>query len=428
MATRRTSDAFFFRSFAATVAIVVFLAPPVSAQSLIHDETTEDVGLPPPDGEFSMATAPVDSGSAPAPAASPSPLAATSPLSAGTTSGAPESSSSGLAGLLGLGGNLPLSGKENSNPALPGFSGGVAPASSAEMQAEMEAQAAEQRIRLREDAFRQALEALLPLKPEEIREVLGVFKESRKAAETPIVYPEPKIHVQNVSLDPSVTPPVIKLMPGHVTTITMLDQTGEPWPIQDISFAGAFDVTPPESGGHVMRVVPRTAHGIGNMSIRMVDLITPITFSLRTDLGETYYRFDARIPKYGPLAKAPIIEHGGLSTTAGGETLMQVLEGVPPQGATRLSVSGDDGQTRAWMVDKRIYVRTPLTLLSPTWDSSVRSADGMTVYTLASAPVLLLSDNGRMVRAVIREEATEEADGATAPEEASAEDGVDDGQ
>jgi intracellular multiplication protein IcmK len=303
---------------------------------------------------------------------------------------------------------------------MPGFSGGIAPASSAEMQAEMEAQAEDQRVRLRQEAFKQALQGLLPLKPEEIREVLGMFKESRQAAETPIVYPEPKIHVQNVSLDPSVVPPIIKLMPGHVTTITLLDMTGEPWPIQDISFAGAFDVTPPESGGHVIRVVPRMAHGIGNMSIRLVDLITPITFSLRTDLGETYYRVDARIPKYGPLAKAPIIEHGGLSAQAGGETLMQVLEGTPPPEAARLSVSGDDGRTRAWKIKERVYVRTPLTLLSPTWDSSVRSADGMSVYTLASAPVLLLSDNGRMVRAVIREDVAEADETGT--------DGVNDGQ
>lgn len=296
---------------------------------------------------------------------------------------------------LGLGGALPGAG---GSPA--GYVGGT-PISTAEMQAQMEAQAEEQRLQLREKAFDQALEALLPLKPEEIREVLGVFKESRQAAETPIVFPEPKIRVQTVSLDPGEEPPIIKLMPGHVTTVTILDITGEPWPIQDISFAGAFDVTPPESGGHVIRIVPRTAHGIGNMSIRLIDLITPITFSLRNDLGEMYYRFDARIPKYGPLAKAPLISHGGISSVAGNETLMQVLDGVPPEGAEHMTVSGADDRTTAWKIDDRVYVRTPLTLLSPTWDTSVRSADGTSVYTLASAPILLLSDNGKMVRASV---------------------------
>jgi intracellular multiplication protein IcmK len=50
------------------------------------------------------------------------------------------------------------------------------------------------------------------------------------------------------------------------------------------------------------------------------------------------------------------------------------------------------------------YVRTPLTLLSPGWQHSVSSADGMNVYMMASAPVLLLSDRGRVVRARVSQE------------------------
>ena len=49
------------------------------------------------------------------------------------------------------------------------------------------------------------------------------------------------------------------------------------------------------------------------------------------------------------------------------------------------------------------YVRTPLTLLSPAWQSSVSSADGMNVYALTNAPVLLLSDGGEFQRAILKE-------------------------
>jgi len=45
------------------------------------------------------------------------------------------------------------------------------------------------------------------------------------------------------------------------------------------------------------------------------------------------------------------------------------------------------------------YVRTPLTLLSPGWNASVSSMEGMNVYEISNSPVLLLSDRGRMVRA-----------------------------
>lgn len=267
---------------------------------------------------------------------------------------------------------------------------------------QIEAEAAEQQRKLDDAYFNDAIKQLLPMRPDQIRKLLDVFKESREASETPISTPEPKVDVETVSLDPSQTPLVIKTSPGLVTTLTILDQTGAAWPIQDVSWAGKFEVTPPEEGGHIVRITPQSAHGLGNISIRLVDLITPITFTLQTGLSEVYYRFDARIPKSGPLAKAPLIENGGLKTVAGGdENLVQVLDGTPPGGAEKLKVDGTDGRTSVWRVDGRVYLRTPLTLLSPAWSSSVSSADGMNVYVLNEAPILLLSDEGRMVKAHI---------------------------
>jgi intracellular multiplication protein IcmK len=67
-----------------------------------------------------------------------------------------------------------------------------------------------------------------------------------------------------------------------------------------------------------------------------------------------------------------------------------------------MTVDGVDGRTSAYNLAGRLYLRTPLTLLSPTWQSSAQSADGMKVYVLDNAPVLLLSDQGTMVRAMIK--------------------------
>ena len=271
-----------------------------------------------------------------------------------------------------------------------------------ETQEQMEAEAATQKKKMNELTFDEALSQLLPMTPEQIRQVLDSFKESRRASETPITDPVPKVEVKTVSLDPNQTPPVIKTSPGRVTTLIILDSTGSPWPIQDVSWAGKFEITPPEEGGHVVRITPQSAHNVGNISIRLVDLITPITFTLQTGLDEVDYRFDARIPKQGPLAKTPLIENGGLKTVVGGdENLVQVLDGTPPSGAEKLKVDGTDGRTSGWRLSGRIYLRTPLTLLSPAWSSSVASADGMNVYVLNNTPVILLSDEGRVVRASI---------------------------
>lgn len=293
---------------------------------------------------------------------------------------------------LGPAGSLPMG----------GMTGNMLSISPADVQAQMEKEAADQQKRLEQQAFDAALKQLLPLEAEQIRKTLEVFKVKREAAETPITVPEPRQVVETLSLDPSDTPAVIKTAPGHVTTFTILDSTGAPWPIQDVSWAGKFDIITPEEGGHIVRITPATAHGIGNMSIRLVDLITPITVRLTTGIDEVHYRFDARIPRPGPLAKTPIIQYGGLKAVAGRDDNMTgFLDGTPPKEAVRLQVSGADGRTTAWKVNDQMYLRTPLTLLSPGWDSSVSSADGMNVYSLNNAPVILLSDEGRMVRAQI---------------------------
>jgi len=117
--------------------------------------------------------------------------------------------------------------------------------------------------------------------------------------------------------------------------------------------------------------------------------------------------FDARIPEYGPLAEPPLIERG-ITLSAGNKSINLILDGTPPENASRLEVSGVDGRTTAYRVSPMIYVRTPLTLLSPGWTSSASSADGMNVYELSDAPVLLLSDKGEVVRARIKGKADTE--------------------
>lgn len=313
-----------------------------------------------------------------------------------------------LARAMGERGQQPAANPLGVAAGLPVAGGGAAVAASyipqspeeAAAQAEMEAE--EQKNRMRDEAFEQSIKTLLPLGPNEIRRTLEVFKDSRQAAETPIATPSASVKVTRISLDPAATPEIIKTAPGHVTTITLLDMSGQPWPVQDVSWAGRYELAPPEDGGHVIRVTPSSAHGIGNISIRLVDLVTPITFSLQTGLDEVYYRYDATVPGKGPLYRPPLMQVTGPTSMAGDIELVSVLDGVPPSSATALRVDGVDGRTRAWEVNGTYYLRTPLSLLSPAWNASATSADGTNVYAMNAAPVLLLSDQGRMVKAQVR--------------------------
>lgn len=287
---------------------------------------------------------------------------------------------------------------------MPGDMPGAAPAGVMIPQKTDEEMAAE----IRDEAFNAALTGLLPLEPNEIRRVIKRYDQTQEAAETPIYpYPEPEVVVKNISLDPGTMPPLIKVAAGHVTTINIVDVSGAPWPIQDITWAGNFEIVQPEEGGHVVRITPMSEFAYGNMSVRLVELDTPVTFILRTHRDGVFYRADMRLPIYGPNATPPIIE-GGLTIAAGDPTMTAVLDGVPPEKVVKLEVAGADGRTTAFKLDDTTYVRTPLTLLSPAWKGSVKSADGMNVYMLGNAPVLLLSDQGRVIHARLSEKDADE--------------------
>lgn len=255
---------------------------------------------------------------------------------------------------------------------------------------------------IRREAFDAAITGLFPLTPDNIRGLLKEYDKTKRAVEEPVHgIPTPRVNVETVSLDPGVAPLSLKTAVGHITTVNILDVTGAPWPVQDISWAGDFEVIEPEEGGHVIRITPMGHSAYGNMSIRLLTLKTPITIMLKTSKDEVQYRVDARIPEYGPFAQAPLID-GGSNMVAGNALIMAVLDGTPPESAEKLAISGVDGRTTAYKISNLTYVRTPLTLLSPGWEQSVTSADGMNVYAMDETPILLLSDKGRFMRASVR--------------------------
>lgn len=275
---------------------------------------------------------------------------------------------------------------------------------------QLEQRTREIQTKTREMAYEQAKRSVLPLETTEIKEVLGRLKDTQEAIQSPVrPAPKPDNVIETISTDPSATPKTIQLAAGNVTTLNIVDVTGAPWPIVDLGFGGAFDIKPPEAGGHVIRITPLKDFARGNLVVRLLKMTTPITFSLQAGGDTVNYRFDARIPDYGPNAKMPILDNG-INAVAGDKTTTAFLEGVPPKGSQKLQVAGIDGRTSAYKYGGALYVRTPLSLISPAWQGSATSADGMNVFVLTDSPVLLLSDNGSLVRARISE-ATKDATG-----------------
>lgn len=253
----------------------------------------------------------------------------------------------------------------------------------------------------RDAAFTGALDAAMPLTPEQVQRLVSRMSQMQQATAPAVqdpVRPRPELKVETISLDPGAEPPVIRVAAGYVTTVVMMDATGAPWPIDDMAFAGKFDIKTTQKSAHVFRIIPMNRFYESNLTVQLKDLSTPVTFRLAAGNEVVYYRYDVRVPAMGPKARPPRFSAAS-TLVAGDSVMMAVLDGYPPDGARRLKVSGLDDRSAAWDVSGQIYLRTPHSLLSPAWSSSASSGDGTTVYAIPDTPVLLLSDQGLMVRA-----------------------------
>lgn len=245
-------------------------------------------------------------------------------------------------------------------------------------------------------AFDDVKEQLFPLSPEQIIRIKQEYQtqEFAKTA-SPGTPPRPAATSQFVNLSPGSTPPVIRLSQGFVSSLVFLDSTGAPWPISayDLGDPSAFNIQWDKTGNTLI-IQASNLYTYGNLAVRLRGLNTPVMLTLIPGQKAVDYRVDLRVQGYGPNAKSMPMDNG-LPPSAS-NILLHVLDGVPPAGSARLTVSG--GNARAWLLNEKMFVRTNLTILSPGWLGSMTSADGMHAYEMQKSPVLLVSWHGKVMQ------------------------------
>lgn len=245
-------------------------------------------------------------------------------------------------------------------------------------------------------AFESVEDQLFPLSDDEIKQLRKKFNSNEYVKTLPVdTPPKPIATSQFVNLSPGSTPPVIRLSQGFVSSLVFLDSTGAPWPISayDLGDPTAFNIQWDKTSNTLM-IQSNKLYTYGNLAVRLRDLNTPVMLTLIPGQKAVDYRVDLRVQGYGPNAKNMPMEEG-LPPSAS-DVLLHVLDGVPPPGSKRLTVSG--GDARAWLLENKMYVRTNLTILSPGWMGSMTSADGMHAYEMQKSPVLLVSWHGKVMQ------------------------------
>lgn len=250
---------------------------------------------------------------------------------------------------------------------------------------------------LSQEAFANMLRSMMPLTPDQIITLRKLFNNSqRAAAQYPGTPPRPTSSSVIVNLSPGSTPPVIRLGNGFITSLVFLDSTGQPWPVQ------AYDIGDPNSFnvdwdriGNTLLIQSNTTYKSGNLAVMLKGQDTPVMLTLLPGQRAVDYRVDLRVPGFGPNA-SPITS--GLPDMANPQ-LLDFLNGIPPDGAQAVQVNG--GPCQAWEFAGNLYLRTQLTVLSPSWLASMSSPDGTNVYEVIKSPVILASYRGKVVQLTV---------------------------
>jgi intracellular multiplication protein IcmK len=248
---------------------------------------------------------------------------------------------------------------------------------------------------LRDEAFKQLLDKISPLTPDQIIQMRKQQDKTQQAiATTPTTPPRPVSSTLIVDLSPGVTPPVVRLSAGFVSSLVFVDSTGQPWPIADYSLGNPknFNIQW-DRKTNTLFIQSTSAYSSANLAVRLVSLDTPVMLSLVSGQKDVDYRVDCQVQGRGPNAAAPLVGDGLPSVTP---SLLNVLDGIPPPGSQELAVSG--GYGRAWLSNGKLIFRTQLTVLSPAWSATVSSPDGTRVYEMTKTPLILGSQNGKTIK------------------------------
>jgi intracellular multiplication protein IcmK len=257
---------------------------------------------------------------------------------------------------------------------------------------------------VRKKAFAKIPGSLMPMSPNQIRLVHRLLNRT-KSAEAGVggVPPKPTSSSLVVDLSPGGEPPVIRLTAGFITSVVFVDATGAPWPIQayDIGNPRAFNIQWIQSTkadlkrgtdlGNTLLVQAINGYKAANLAVMLQGLNTPVMVTLIPGQKSVDYRVDVHIPRDGPNAFPQVMDIPGSVSTE----LMNVLNNVVPKGAKVLNAGRKD--VRAWVIGSAMYLRTNLTLISPSWQSVVSSPDGaIRAYKMEPSSVVLALDRGNL--------------------------------
>ncbi len=245
--------------------------------------------------------------------------------------------------------------------------------------------------------YQKAREQMQPLSPSQIEDLVLHREEVDKALASRQP-PKSTTMTIPVTMRPGDPPKEILLSDNYVTTLTLTDATGAPWPVSKAlpGNSSHFSVELPEKPGNIVVITPQFKYAASNLMLLLEGASSPVMLALRTTREMAYYNANLVVDERGPMAPDVVVEEPALPVDS--PVMRRILDGtgslVP--GVREVAISGLEGTT-AYVHAGALYLRTPYSLTSPGWESSIRG-DRMRVYKLAPTSVIsVAAPSGRIV-------------------------------
>lgn len=255
---------------------------------------------------------------------------------------------------------------------------------------------------LSDRAFEALIEQMYPTSTDRLRNIKEQERELQKTLyDNRAPTPESRI----IPIQGKIGEPVqtVYVSPLHTTVISIVDATGEPWPLTSISFGNELDYTVQTVDGHeynnAIAITPKRAAGTTNMIFTLVD--QPVAFNII--LKSTDEKFNPapllQVQKYGPRAKQGVVQTqvGFGNVKIGGEDgldqdtiLKNIILGIAPSTFQKLVTT--DTEVEAWLYGDDLYIRTNYMPMSPLPMASFHGPNSFSAYRMRRLPVVVFTN------------------------------------
>jgi hypothetical protein len=244
--------------------------------------------------------------------------------------------------------------------------------------------------------------------------------------------------ILQVAMGPGSAVPVVHVARGYVTTLSIVDSEGNPWPITSYVIGGGaeagaaiFNVQSPVSiegnaaaapagattgsktasgksvpaslPSNMLTLSPAYYGASSNMVVTLLGKSTPIMIDIISNSPtdqRVYGMVTLRVNRLGPKARPAIMQAPPPSPVQ--SDLMLFMEQTAPKGSETLKASGGYG-VRAWNWNGQTIVRSRVPLAMPAWTAEIQQ-NGVRVYEVPMTTQLLLRTDVGMKNVSLRRE------------------------